>query len=90
MSRRTGAAGEGLRLLGIGRGDRVAVLSSNSLERCVIALAALCIGAVVVPINVRSRSPEVAYIIDKIDARRSPSTRARRNCLRPSPRNGPL
>ncbi|MGY1550505.1 class I adenylate-forming enzyme family protein [Microbacterium sp. A588] len=69
LSRRTGAAGEGLRLLGIDRGDRVAVLSSNSLEWCVIALAALRIGAVVVPINVRSRSPEVAYIIDKIDAR---------------------
>jgi long-chain acyl-CoA synthetase len=50
----------GLSKLGVGSGDRVALLCGNSLYFVEIYLAALGIGAVVVPLNPQSPSPEIA------------------------------
>lgn len=54
--------------IGIGHGDKVAVLLFNSIEiiDCYFALAKL--GAVVVPVNFRFVGPEVAYIINNSDS----------------------
>lgn len=65
-SRRVGAS---LRHAGIEPGDRVGILASNSLEWCVLTVAILRVGAIVVPLNVRSTSSELAYIVDKVQAR---------------------
>ncbi|MCL6612736.1 MAG: long-chain-fatty-acid--CoA ligase [Peptococcaceae bacterium] len=56
------------RELGIGRGDKVAVLLFNSIEvmDCYFALAKL--GAVAVPVNFRFVGPEIAYIVDNSDS----------------------
>jgi long-chain acyl-CoA synthetase len=50
----------GLVKLGVGSGDRIAMLCGNSLYFVEIYLAALGLGAVVVPLNPQSPSPEIA------------------------------
>jgi len=54
--------------LGIGRGDKVAVLLFNGIEimDCYFALAKL--GAVAVPVNFRFVGPEIVYIADNSDS----------------------
>jgi acyl-CoA synthetase (AMP-forming)/AMP-acid ligase II len=54
---------------GVAQGDRVAVLSKNSIEYALTYLAASKAGAVVVPLNYRLAAPELVYIIN--DARAS-------------------
>jgi acyl-CoA synthetase (AMP-forming)/AMP-acid ligase II len=49
---------------GIEPGDRVAVLSKNSIEMALIYYAASRVGAVPVPLNYRLAAPEWAYIIN--------------------------
>ena len=66
QTRRVGAA---LRRQGVSPRERVAILASNSLEWCVLTVAILRAGAILVPINVRSTSAEIGYIIEKVDAR---------------------
>jgi fatty-acyl-CoA synthase len=61
--------GSALRDLGIGVGDRVGILGANSLEWCVLAIAVLRVGAIVVPMNLRSTPSELTYITDKVAAR---------------------
>lgn len=51
----------GLRLTGIGRGDRIGVLGKNSCEFFQLYGAAAAIGAIVVPINWRLSAEEVAF-----------------------------
>jgi fatty-acyl-CoA synthase len=53
---------------GLGVGDRLAVLSRNSIEMVVIYLAASKAGAVPVPLNWRLAPQEWAYIIDNAEA----------------------
>jgi acyl-CoA synthetase (AMP-forming)/AMP-acid ligase II len=48
---------------GIGVGDRIAVLSSNSDDFLILCGAAAKIGAVVVPVNTRLGEAEVEYIL---------------------------
>jgi fatty-acyl-CoA synthase len=48
---------------GVGRGDRVAVLSGNRPEFLESVLAASRLGAVAVPLNFRLSGPEVAFIL---------------------------
>jgi fatty-acyl-CoA synthase len=55
-------AGE-LECLGLRKGDRLAVLCSNSPEFVIATHAASRIGAIVVPVNARLAPPEVAYIL---------------------------
>ncbi|QCP06165.1 AMP-binding protein [Brevibacterium sp. CS2] len=55
-----------LRERGVGRGDRVAVLLTNRPEFLVLVQAASAIGAIIVPINFRLSSGEVAFILDNV------------------------
>ena len=54
---------------GIRRGDRVAVLSKNSIEYVILYYGASKAGAVPVPLNYRLAPPEWAYIINDSQAK---------------------
>lgn len=53
-----------LAAIGVSQGDRVALLSENSLEYPVAVFAVLKLGAVLVPLNFRYRPDEVAYVVN--------------------------
>ena len=53
----------GLRQLGVGRGDRFAVMMANSPEYLVLFHAALLGGGVVNPLNLRFAPKELAYVL---------------------------
>ena len=57
-------------LLGLGlvKGDKIAVLSDNSIEFCEIYFAAAKAGLVVVPPNFRLVARELRYVVDNSDA----------------------
>jgi len=55
--------------LGIGRGDRVAILAENRLEWSQVDYATLCLGAPLVPIHTTLTSSQIAYILDDSGAR---------------------
>ena len=52
-----------LRGLGIAAGDRVGILSTNSVEYVEIILAAAAMAAVPVPLNLRARPSEIAHLL---------------------------
>lgn len=54
----------GLLQLGVGHGDRVAILGENSLEHLLLAMAAGRIGAVTVSLNHRLAPAELAFVIN--------------------------
>ena len=58
----------GLIALGVGPGDKVALWLLNRPEWIEIAFAVMKIGAVLVPINTRLRTEDVAYIVDQSDS----------------------
>ena len=66
--RAAGLAG-GLKNLGIGRGDRVAIRLGNGLDWCIAFWGTLMVGAVVVPVNTRFAEPEVEYVINDSGSR---------------------
>jgi long-chain acyl-CoA synthetase len=53
-----------LQEMGVGPGDRVALLFPNCVEFCLSYFAALCLGAVVVPLNNRLAPKEFTYIVN--------------------------
>ncbi len=55
--------------LGIGAGDRVALLMSNSVEFCCLFYGAAKIGAVAVPLNTRLAAPELEFILSDSGSR---------------------
>jgi fatty-acyl-CoA synthase len=57
----------GLLALGVGPGDKVALWMVNRPEWIEIAFAVLKIGAVLVPINTRLRTDDVAYVVEQSD-----------------------
>lgn len=59
----------GLRALGIGRGDHVAVCMGNSLEWVIFFYAAATVGAVTVPVNTRFKADEMAYCLGQADVK---------------------
>jgi fatty-acyl-CoA synthase len=61
-------AARGLVALGIRPGDKVALWMLNGPEWIEIAFAVMRIGAVLVPINTRLRTDDVAYILDQSDS----------------------
>ncbi len=61
---RVGRLARGLSRVGIRAGDRIAVLAHNCLEYVDIYGAAACIGAIVVPLNWRLGSGEIAHAIE--------------------------
>jgi len=54
----------GLAARDVGVGDRVGILAANSTEWCVLAVAVLHRGAIVVPLNVRLAAPELGLVLD--------------------------
>jgi fatty-acyl-CoA synthase len=63
LAARVRGLAEGLRSRGIGRGDRVAMLSFNRLEYLEVLFALARLGAVMVPLNWRLVPAELAYQI---------------------------
>jgi long-chain acyl-CoA synthetase len=61
---RTRQAAAGLRGLGLGPGDRVAILMLNSFRYLELYYSVLRIGGTVVPLNTRLSPPELAYMLD--------------------------
>lgn len=59
----------GLRALGIGRGDHVAVCMGNSLEWAIFFYAAASLGAVTVPVNTRFKADEMLYCLKQADVK---------------------
>jgi len=60
---------QGLRALGINRGDHVAVCMGNSLEWVIFFYAAASIGAVTVPVNTRFKADEMLYCLKQADVK---------------------
>ncbi|HEX3210590.1 MAG TPA: class I adenylate-forming enzyme family protein [Geminicoccaceae bacterium] len=63
---RTAAA---LAALGVGPGDRVALLLGNRPEFLIVLLATLDLGAIVVPISIREQTPGITYMLAQSAAR---------------------
>src|SRR5205807_9076200 len=62
-------ASSGLAALGIGAGDRVAMLLRNSLEFLEASIATVPLGASAVPINWHWRGEEIAHVLHDSAAR---------------------
>ncbi len=69
LNRRVNKLAHSLLGLGLGKGDKVAVLLENSIEIVEAYLATAKTGIVIVPINFRLISPDVEYIADNADAK---------------------
>lgn len=63
------SAAAGLQVLGVRKGDRVAVLSNTRYEWAAVDLAILGLGGVTVPIYPNSTNDDVAYILENSEAR---------------------
>jgi len=68
LARDIDAVARGLMAVGIGPGDKVALWMPNRPEWVRAALAVMRIGAVLVPINTRLRTEDVAYVLGQSDA----------------------
>jgi fatty-acyl-CoA synthase len=66
---RTEQLAQGLRALGLQKGDRVALLAYNCLEWMELYAALARAGLVAVPLNFRLTAPEIAYIAEHSEAR---------------------
>lgn len=61
-------AANGLRAIGIEKGDRVALLSHNNRDFVVLRFAAARVGAVITPVNFMLNADDVAYILNHAGA----------------------
>lgn len=68
MQERMNRAGNAMRALGVGRGERVLVRSQNTPEILAIVLGCLKIGAVPMAVSSLFRSEELAYILRNSEA----------------------
>lgn len=59
----TNQLANGLLALGVAKGERVAILSENSIEHCLLFMAASKVGAVAVPLNFRLAPAEIGFIV---------------------------
>ncbi|MFH1918640.1 MAG: long-chain-fatty-acid--CoA ligase [Planctomycetota bacterium] len=59
----------GFQQMGVGAGDRVALLFPNCIEFCLAYFATLSLGAMVVPLNNRLASGEFSYILNDCGAK---------------------
>jgi fatty-acyl-CoA synthase len=62
-------AAQGLRALGVRRGDHVAVCMGNTVEWVIFFYAAARVGAVTVPVNTRFKQDELAYCLKQADVK---------------------
>lgn len=79
---RVALAAAGLRRLGVGRGERVAVYLDKRIESVVAVFAASAAGCVVVPVNPVLRPRQVAYILADCGVRALVTSRERWAVLR--------
>src|SRR3954451_3483755 len=63
VEQRSAGLAAGLRGMGLGRGDRVALLLGNRVEFVLAAFAAAHLGAISVLLSTRQRKPEIAYVL---------------------------
>ncbi len=68
LAARARALAAGLDALGVGRGERVAIVSQNSARLFVALFGVPGYGRVVVPINFRLNADEVGYIVEQSGA----------------------
>ena len=59
----TNQLANGFLALGVARGERVAILGENSIEHCLLFMAASKVGAVAVPLNYRLAPAEIGFIV---------------------------
>jgi len=69
LDRRVDEVARGLLAMGIGKGDKVAVWSSNVPEWILLMFATARIGAVLVTVNTNSTPRELAYVLKQSDSR---------------------
>lgn len=69
LEQRSRRVAAGLRNLGIGRGDRVAIAASNQAEWLEFFFGAAGIGAITVTLNVRYRENELSFMLAQSGAR---------------------
>ena len=69
VARRARAIAAGLDALGIGEGERVAVVSHNSARLLELLYAVPAFGRVLVPVNFRLAPADFAYIVEHCGAR---------------------
>lgn len=64
LNRRANRAADIFKRLDCGAGDRIAIMSFNSIEGFEIGNGLRRVGMVVVPVNYRLRGPEIAYVLN--------------------------
>jgi acyl-CoA synthetase (AMP-forming)/AMP-acid ligase II len=69
LNRRANRAASIFKGLGCEAGDRIAIMSFNSIEGSEIGNGLRRVGMVVVPVNYRLRGPEIAYVLNDSGAR---------------------
>src|SRR3954451_10498617 len=69
LAARANRVANGLRALGLEKGDTVAVVVPNGIEMMELALGAQQIGLYMTPINHHLVGPEIAYIVNDSDAK---------------------
>ena len=65
LDERTSRLAQGLMSLGVRKGDRVALLTTNCIEFCETVLAVLKMGAILVPLNYRLAPSELDEIVQR-------------------------
>ncbi|WP_353942632.1 acyl-CoA ligase (AMP-forming), exosortase A system-associated [Streptomyces sp. HUAS MG91] len=68
LRRRVAGAAEGLRRLGVRRGDRVVVFMEKRVETVVALFAVAAAGGVFVPVNPVYKAPQIRHIVDDCTA----------------------
>jgi long-chain acyl-CoA synthetase len=68
LAARANQVANGLRALGVERGDTIAAVVPNGVPMIELALASSCIGTYLTPINHHLVGPEIAYIVEDSDA----------------------
>src|SRR4051794_25329289 len=63
VEQRSAGLAAGLRGMGLGRGDRVALLLGNRIEFVLAVFALAHLGAVTVLLSTRQQKPEIAYVL---------------------------
>ncbi len=69
LNARANRVANALKSLGVGVGDRVAIMVHNSLEGVEVGAACTKLRAILVPVNYRLRANEVAYVLDDSEAK---------------------
>ena len=69
LAARAGSAAQRLRALGVGSGDRVAVLMANGPAFVEVLHGAIACGAVLLPVNTRLAPPEIAQLLRDAEPR---------------------